>query len=192
MANKLEKYPDEEINQYMRLITGGANRMSNRIYDLLDFSRLGKDMIKSETDCNISLNEVLMDLTAIIEESDAEIIIEKLPLINCGDLKVVFQNLIINAIKFKKEDIPPVILISAFDTGKEFLFTIKDNGIGIEKEYYDRIFIIFQRLHTRTEYDGTGIGLSLCKKIVELHGGNIWVESEFGKGSTFYFTIPKT
>jgi light-regulated signal transduction histidine kinase (bacteriophytochrome) len=96
-----------------------------------------------------------------------------------------------NAIKFKREGVTPVITISATDTGKEFLFTIKDNGIGIEKEYFDRIFIIFQRLHLRTEYAGTGIGLSLCKKIIEMYGGKIWVESEFGKGSTFYFTIPK-
>ncbi|MEP7264491.1 MAG: ATP-binding protein, partial [Bacteroidota bacterium] len=89
------------------------------------------------------------------------------------------------------EDSPSIINISASDTGKEFLFSIEDNGIGIEKEYYDRIFIIFQRLHVRTEYAGTGIGLSLSKKIIELHGGKIWVESEFGKGSTFYFTMPK-
>jgi light-regulated signal transduction histidine kinase (bacteriophytochrome) len=176
----------------MRLIIGGATRMSNRIFDLLNYSRIGKDMIKAKTDCNISLQEVLTDLSALIEESGAEISIEKLPVIVCGDLKFVFQNLIINAIKFKSEGMAPVINISASERGKEFLFKIKDNGIGIEKEYYDRIFIIFQRLHTRTEYEGTGIGLSLCRKIIELHGGNIWVESELGKGSTFYFTIPKS
>jgi light-regulated signal transduction histidine kinase (bacteriophytochrome) len=149
-------------------------------------------MIKSETDCNILLNDVLIDLSVIIEESGVEINIEKLPTIICGDLKIVFQNLIVNAIKFKRNDISPVIHISASDKGKKFLFTFRDNGIGIEKDYYDRIFIIFQRLHTRAEYEGTGIGLSLCKKIIDLHGGNIWVESEFGKGSTFYFTIPKS
>ncbi len=191
LANKLEKYPDKDINEYIRLITGGADRMSKRIFDLLDFTRIGKDMDKSETDCNLLVHEVLTDLSVIIEESGAEINIEKLPVVICGDLNLVFQNLIVNAIKFKKVGISPVIHISASDTGKEFLFAIKDNGIGIEKEYKDRIFIIFQRLHTRTEYEGTGIGLSLCKKIVELHGGSIWVESEFGKGSTFYFTIPK-
>jgi light-regulated signal transduction histidine kinase (bacteriophytochrome) len=191
LANKLEPYDDKDMNQYMRLITGGANRMSKRIFDLLDYSTVGKNMSKLDTDCNLVLKDVLIDLSALIEESGAEINAEKLPITLCGDLQVVFQNLISNAIKFKKEGIPPVIDISASDTGKEFLFAFKDNGIGIEKEYNDRIFIIFQRLHTRTEYDGTGIGLSLCKKIVELHGGNIWVESEAGKGSTFYFTIPK-
>ncbi|MEO6190145.1 MAG: ATP-binding protein, partial [Saprospiraceae bacterium] len=133
----------------------------------------------------------LTDLTSIIEESGAEIHFDKLPFVVSSELKSVFLNLISNAIKFRREGIPPVINISSSDIGKEFLFTIKDNGIGIEKEYYDRIFIIFQRLHTRFEYAGTGIGLSLCKKIIELHGGKIWVESELGKGSTFYFTIPK-
>lgn len=191
LAKRLENYADEDMNQYMRLITGGTNRMSNRIFDLLDYSRIGNEMSKSERDCNIILNEVLIDLSAIIEESGAQITVEKLPVIVCGDLSVVFQNLIINAIKFKREGIPPIINISASDSGKEFLFKIKDTGIGIEKDYYDRIFMIFQRLHKRTEYEGTGIGLSLCKKIVELHGGNIWVESEFGKESIFYFTIPK-
>ncbi|MEO7171523.1 MAG: ATP-binding protein, partial [Ferruginibacter sp.] len=192
LAEKLEQYPDKEINEYMGLVSGGASRMSNLIFDLLEYSRIGKDMIKRATDCDKLVHEILTDLAAIIEESGAAIHIEKLPDINCFDLKSVFQNLIINAIKFKKEGIPPVVNISATDTGNEFLFIIKDNGIGIEKEYYDRIFIIFQRLHLRTEYAGTGIGLSLSKKIIEMHGGKIWVESEFGKGSTFYFTIPKS
>ncbi len=192
LAEKLENHPDKEINEYMSLVSGGANRMSNLIFDLLEYSRIGKDISKSATDCDKLVHEILTDLTAIIEESDAKIKIEKLPVIKCSDLKSVFQNLIINAIKFKKKGIPPVVNISATDTGKEFLFTIRDNGIGIKKEYCDRIFIIFQRLHLRTEYAGTGIGLSLTKKIIEMHGGKIWVESEFGEGSTFIFTIPKS
>ena len=191
LAKKLEKYPDEEINKYMSLVSGGANRMSNLIFDLLEYSRIGKDMSKSVTDCNELVHEILVDLSAIIEESGASFHIKKLPVVNCHDLKSVLQNLIINAIKFKKKYVPPVIDISASDTGKEFLFAIKDNGIGIEKDYYERIFIIFQRLHLRTEYAGTGIGLSLTRKINEMHNGKIWVESEFGEGSTFYFTIPK-
>ncbi len=192
LALKIETYPDEDMKEYMKVITGGASRMSKRIFDLLDFSRIGKDMSKTDKDCNILLQDVLIDLSAIIEESGADIQVAKLPKTNCGDLQVVFQNLITNAIKFKREDVPPVITISASDTGKEYLFEIKDNGIGIEKEYNEKIFVLFQRLHTRAEYEGTGIGLSLCQKIIELHGGNIWVESEFGEGSTFYFTIPKT
>lgn len=192
LTEKLENYPDEEINEYMSRIHGGAKRMSNLIFDLLEYSRIGKDLSMSTTDCNKLLHEILIDLTAIIHESSAEIHVNKLPVITSYDLKSVFQNLILNAIKFKKKGISPVINISSSDTGKEFLFTVKDNGIGIEKEYYDRIFIIFQRLHTRFEYTGTGIGLSQCKRIIELHGGKIWVESEFGNGSTFYFTIPKS
>ncbi|RXJ49567.1 PAS domain-containing protein [Gelidibacter gilvus] len=191
LATKLETYPDKDLKHYMSLISGGANRMSIRIYDLLNYSRIGNDMSKSEIDCNIAVSQVLMDLSAIIGESGAEIIIEKLPVIVSGNLTMVFQNLILNAVKFRREGVQPVVHISAVDRAKDFLFKIKDNGIGIEKDYYDRIFIIFQRLHTRTAYEGTGIGLSLCKKIIELHGGTIWVESEFGKGSTFYFTIPK-
>ncbi|MEQ8471076.1 MAG: ATP-binding protein [Marinoscillum sp.] len=191
LAKKLEKNPNDEVDKYMSLISGGANRMSNLIFDLLEYSRIGKDMSRSAIDCNKLVNEILTDLNAIIEESNAEIHVTNLPVVNGYDLKSVFQNLILNAIKFKKQDIAPVINITSTDSGKEFLFSIKDNGIGIEKDYYERIFIIFQRLHTRFEYEGTGIGLSLCKKIIDLHGGEIWVESEYGKGTTFYFTIPK-
>lgn len=191
LALKIEKYPDEDMKEYMKVITGGATRMSKRIFDLLEFSRIGKSMNKSDIDCNTLLHDVLIDISAMVEESGAEINVEKLPIANCSDLQVVFQNLITNAIKFKKEDVTPVIHISASDIGKEYLFAIKDNGIGIEQEYNERIFVLFQRLHTRSEYEGTGIGLSLCQKIIELHGGKLWVESELGKGSTFYFTIPK-
>jgi len=191
LSEKLAEYPDKEMNEYIGLISGGASRMSNLIFALLEYSRIGKDMCKRATDCDQLVQEVLTDLAALIKESDAIVHIEKLPVIHCYDLKSVFQNLIINAIKFKKKDVRPVVNISATDIGKEFLFIVKDNGIGIEKEYYDRIFIIFQRLHLRTEYEGTGIGLSLIKKIIEMHGGKIWVESALGEGSTFYFTIPK-
>ena len=191
LAEKLEGNPNKEIHEYMKRIIGGASRMSNLIFALLEYSRIGKEMSKTTTDCDKLVHEILSDLRIIINESAAEIQVEKLPLINCFDLKSVFQNLILNAIKFKNQGVPPVINISVSDTGKDFLFLIKDNGIGIEKEYYNRIFVIFQRLHLRTEYAGTGIGLSLSKKIIELHGGEIWVESELGKGSSFYFTIPK-
>ena len=193
LAEQLQEYPpNEDINKYMGLVTGGAKRMSNLIFDLLEYSRVGKEMAKRTIDCKKLVHEILVDLSATIEESGAKINIEKLPIIKCYELKSVFQNLIINAIKFKKKDVPPIINISGSDTGNEYLFAIKDNGIGIEKEYYDRIFIIFQRLHRRTEYKGTGIGLSLVKKIIEMHGGKIWVESVFCEETTFYFTIPKS
>ncbi len=191
LAEKVAGYPDPEMNQYMALISGSAERMSNLIFGLLEYSRVGRDMAKPATDCNQLVQEILTDLAVLIEESDASIHTEKLPVINSYDLKSVFQNLIINAIKFRKKGIPPVVNISAKETDKEVTFCVEDNGIGIEKEYYERIFIIFQRLHLRTEYAGTGIGLSLVRKIIEMHGGNIWVESAPGKGSSFYFTIPK-
>ena len=191
LAEKVAEYPDPEMNHYMSLISGGADRMSNLIFDLLEYSRVGKDMVKPATDCNQLLCEILTDLAVLIAETNASIQVQELPVINSYDLKSVFQNLIINAIKFRKDTVAPVVHVSAIDNGKEVQFCVADNGIGIEKEYYDRIFIIFQRLHLRTEYVGTGIGLSLARKIVEMHGGKIWVESELGKGSRFYFTIPK-
>ena len=192
LSEKLEAYPDQEISKYMGRVSGGAKRMSKLIFDLLEYSRAGKNMEMTKTDCNKLVQEILIDLATLIEESGALVTVEELPVIKSYELKSVFQNLIANAIKFKKNGIAPVVNISATDVGKDFLFIIKDNGIGIEKEYYEKIFIIFQRLHLRTEYEGTGIGLSLIKKVIEMHGGKIWVESEFGHGSTFYFTIPKS
>ncbi len=132
-----------------------------------------------------------MSLRASIQESNAKIIYDKLPTVNIDPVQLtqLFQNLIGNAIKFRSEK-PLEIHISATHKDNTWQFVVKDNGIGIEKQYAERIFLIFQRLHTRKQYPGTGIGLALCKKIVERHGGKIWMESEPGKGSTFYFTIP--
>ncbi len=110
---------------------------------------------------------------------------------NAGQLAQVFQNLVGNAIKFRRPDGAPSIHVSAVAAAHGWLFAVKDNGIGIEPQYAERIFVIFQRLHTRAEYPGTGIGLSVCKKVIERHGGRIWVESEFGAGATFYFTLPR-
>ncbi len=192
LGEKLSGSTDQEITTYMKLVQRGADRMSRLIFDLLEYSRVGRSLVTSSIDCNTLIAEILTDLNALIEESGAEIHVENLPTIEGYELKSVFQNLIINAIKFRKVAIAPILNISATDTGSEFLFIFKDNGIGIEKEYFERIFVIFQRLHLKTQYEGTGIGLSLTRKIIEMHGGRIWVESEFGKGSTFYFTIPKT
>ena len=192
LTQKLEAQPDNKAHEYLTYINGGAKRMSTLIFDLLEYSRIGKDTSKVQIDCNKMVHDIITGMSASIKECEAEIHVAKLPVLSGFIyLESVFQNLISNAIKFRKAEIHPIITISAIDKGKEFLFEIKDNGIGIEKEYYEKIFIIFQRLHTRREYEGTGIGLSQCKKIIELHGGAIWLESELGKGSTFKFTIPK-
>jgi light-regulated signal transduction histidine kinase (bacteriophytochrome) len=139
------------------------------------------------------LNEVLADLGTAINEAGAEITTDRLPVVRGypTEIKQLFQNLIINAIKFRQKNIPPQIHITGQKTNGNWLFAFKDNGIGIEEQHKERIFIIFQRLHTRNEYAGSGIGLAHCKKIVELHGGEIWIESEPLKGSTFHFTIPE-
>jgi light-regulated signal transduction histidine kinase (bacteriophytochrome) len=138
------------------------------------------------------LNEVIDDLGAAIKETSAQIEAEPLPALNGypTELKQLFQNLLINAIKFRKKDINPQIKIDAQRNNGHWDFKITDNGIGIEEQHKERIFIIFQRLHTRNEYEGSGIGLAHCKKIVELHGGKIWVESLLGEGTTFHFTLP--
>lgn len=192
LNEKTQVSADSDAKEYMRFITGAAKRMSALISDLLEYSRVGNDTAKSKIDLNALLKEILTDMSATIQETKAEINIGILPTVNgYVYLKSLFQNLISNAIKFTRENKTPVVTITSRDMGAEYLFSIKDNGIGIEKEYKERIFVIFQRLHTRNEYPGTGIGLSICKKIVDLHGGSIWVESVPGEGSTFNFTIPK-
>lgn len=183
---------DENADIYLNFIKGATSRMQTLISDLLEYSRIGSNKNITTIDCNEMVGNLLNDMKASIAESGGKINFKNLPVINAyPDLKSLFQNLIGNAVKFRKGSEKLVINITAKDKGKEWLFAIQDNGIGIEKKYYDRIFIIFQRLHSKEEYAGTGIGLAQCKKIIELHNGKIWIESELGKGSTFYFTIPK-
>ena len=185
---------DKDADRYLDVINKATGRMQTLIRDLLDYSRIGHDKNNTDIDCNLLLKDILNDMTIGIAESKATIHVGELPIVNgyLSGLKSLFQNLISNAIKFKKSDINPIVTISAQAKGQVLVFTIKDNGIGIDKAYFDKLFIIFQRLHNKSEYPGTGIGLANCNKIVELHGGKIWVESELGEGSTFYFTIPKT
>jgi PAS domain S-box-containing protein len=191
-----EKYAgklDEEGDKYIEFISKSATRMSLLVKDLLEYSLLGKESGKSVLDCNKLVDAVLFDLEGSIKKSSARITVQELPTISgCEtELRLLFQNLIENAIKYQKHNTVPEIKISAENHEKEWHFFVRDNGIGIDHKHYERIFIIFQRLHNRSEYDGTGIGLAHCKKIVELHGGRIWVESKPGAGSTFAFTIPK-
>jgi signal transduction histidine kinase len=182
----------DEGDKYLNSINKATVRMSNLIKDILEYSRIGKNKVFESVDCNKIVNDVLHDLETAIQESNAVINVGKLPVINgYSELRSLFQNLISNAIKYRKKDQQLVIDIGASKGEDEWNFWVKDNGIGIENIYFERIFTIFQKLHSQKEYPGTGIGLANCKKIVELHGGKIWVSSEPNIGSTFYFTIPQ-
>jgi PAS domain S-box-containing protein len=184
---------DENGNKYIDFISKAAIRMKELVTDLLEYSLLGKESARSTIDCNRIVEAALVDLDVSITKSNARIVVQELPTINgyATELRLLFQNLIANAIKYQKTGTVPQIDISAESHINNWLFKISDNGIGIDEKYRNKVFIIFQRLHNRNEYEGTGIGLAHCKKIVEMHGGNIWVESTLDKGSTFLFTIPK-
>jgi len=185
---------DGFADQYLTTISGATFRMQSLIRDLLEYSKIGAETKKSSIDCNTLLTYLLIDMNETIVEGKAEIHFDKLPVIDgyFSAVKSLFQNLISNAVKFRSRDINSLIIIWAEGNDDEWIFSVKDNGIGIDKDYYDKVFAIFQQLHTKGEYSGTGIGLAQAKKCVEMHGGRIWVESELGKGTTFYFTIPKT
>jgi PAS domain S-box-containing protein len=193
LAQHYEGRLDEKAKKFMDYAVDGAFRMQRLINDLLTYSRVGtRGKPLETTDTHALLGEAIINLAALIEEKRAIITNDDLPtvLADTSQLMQVFQNLISNAIKFQGENVPHVH-VSVQDKGREWVFSIRDNGIGIERRYADRVFVIFQRLHTRQEYPGTGIGLALCKRIVERHGGRIWFESEPGNGSTFFFTMPK-
>ncbi|MFH5832549.1 PAS domain-containing protein [Halalkalibaculum sp. DA384] len=185
---------DEKARQYIDFAVDGAGRMRQIILDLLNYSRVGQHEFERQNLClEELLNEILKLEHRAIEESGATVEWDPLPEIRAAETPVqqVFQNLIRNAIKYRRPECEPEIHISGEETGTHWKFSVSDNGIGIREEFQENIFNIFQRLHTQEEYSGTGIGLAVSKKIVEKHGGEIWVESEEGEGSTFYFTIAK-
>jgi len=183
---------DEKADKYLNFIVQSSDRMKVLIKDLLDYSRIGRKKELNKINCNELIKEVLADLDTAIKESNAAITVKELPVISGypTEMKQLFQNLLMNAMKFKKPGIAPEIKIEAHRNNGSWEFMCRDNGIGVDKQHQDRIFIIFQRLHTRNEYEGSGIGLAHCKKIVELHGGKIWIESVPQEGSTFHFTFP--
>lgn len=185
---------DDEARKYIGYATGGAQRMSALIDDLLNYSRVGRtDSPHEPVDLNVVLEQVTSDLTGRIEELDALINVRStLPTVlgNGTRLAQLFQNLISNALKFRSADRRPQIEIRCAQRDSYWEISVTDNGIGIEAEYFDRIFQVFQRLHTVDEYPGTGIGLAVCKKIVERHGGQLRVDSELDVGTTFYFELP--
>jgi PAS domain S-box-containing protein len=183
---------DPEADEFIAYAVDGATRMQRLIQDLLAYSRVGTRAKPFEVvDCEMLLDQVLANLKIAIAEQQAVIHHEPLPKLMADNtqLMTVFQNLIGNAIKFHG-DIAPIVHITAEQNGNEWLFSVRDNGIGIDPKYMDRLFIIFKRLHTKAEYPGTGIGLAICKKVIERHSGRIWIESEAGKGATFFFTLP--
>jgi light-regulated signal transduction histidine kinase (bacteriophytochrome) len=184
---------DDDAREFIGYAVDGANRMQRLINDLLEFSRVstrGKPLEK--TDVAEILGNVRANLSVAIEETGALVTNDFMPVVtaDAGQLGQLLQNLVGNGIKFRNGTRPHVH-VRAVATPHHWEFSVSDNGIGIEKQYFDRIFVIFQRLHTKGDYPGTGIGLALCKRIVERHGGRIWVESKPNEGSTFSFTIPK-
>ncbi len=183
---------DSDADEFIRFAEDGAIRMWKLINDLLVYSRVGTQGKELEpTDCETALQQSLDNLKMAIEENGVLVTRDPLPTVMADTPQLVqlFQNLLGNAIKFRRDE-PPRIHVSASRNGDGWIFSVRDNGIGIAPEYAKRIFIIFQRLHSREKYDGTGIGLAICQKIVERHGGRIWVESELGKGATFCFSLP--
>lgn len=193
---------DDNAREFMQFAVDGAMRMQRLIQDLLLYSRVGTRGKPFEpTPCDQVLDNALANLRLAVEESRAAITRDALPTILADPVQLtqLFQNLIGNALKFRGED-PPCIHVSALrrprtesafgGAREEWVVSVRDNGIGIEPRYFERIFIIFQRLHTHDQFPGTGIGLAICKKIVERHGGCIWVESTPGQGATFHFTFP--
>ncbi len=192
LAQRYQGKLDADADEFIAFAVEGAQRMQKLIQDLLTYSRLGTRREEFKPiECGQALGRALQNLAAPIEESGASITHGPLPTVvaDGSQLTQLFQNLVSNAIKFRDQQ-PPRVRISAERNGAEWTFAVQDGGIGIDPQYADRIFVIFQRLHPRNEYPGTGIGLAISKKIVERHGGRIWVESKVGEGATFKFTIP--
>ncbi len=193
LQNRYQDKLDDDANEFITYAVDGATRMQNLINDLLMFSRVGtRGKPLKTTDMNVVLEAVISIFRLAIEETNTTFTCDPLPVIIADQSQMIqlLQNLISNAIKFRSEE-PLHIQVSGEVRTNEWVFSVSDNGIGIDPKYFRRIFVIFHRLHRKGDYSGTGIGLAVCKKIIQRHEGKIWVESEIGKGSTFYFSIPK-
>jgi light-regulated signal transduction histidine kinase (bacteriophytochrome) len=193
IARRYNDRLDGDARDFMNYVVDGAARMKQLIEDLLAYSRVGtKGKEFKPVPLEAPLKRALTNLRAALEESGGAVTSDALPTVDVDEAQLaqLFQNLIGNALKFKGPAAPR-IHVSAREENAEWRVSIADNGIGIEPQYFERIFMLFQRLHTMGEYPGTGIGLAICKKVTERHGGRIWVESQLGAGSTFHFTLPK-
>ena len=191
----LDRKPhDEESRVYMEHVLKATSTMRTLILDLSELARIGEDADFESVSCQEVLEEVLLDLQTEIEEANADISVDSMPTVwgNRSHLFSLFKNLLSNAIKFRRPGVDPVISLSADANRTHHFFSIHDNGIGIKDKFRERIFVAFQRLHTASEFEGTGVGLAICKKIVDLHNGKIWVESIPGEGSNFHFTLDKS
>ena len=193
LARRYQGQLDEQADRYIQFVVGGAKRMQALVQDLLTYSRAGTQALQLEpVELEGVLKEVRDSLRLTIHEKGAQLSYSQLPALR-GDsrkLSLVFQNLITNALKFMSPGKEPQIHIAALREGSHWLLCVADNGIGFESAYAERIFGIFQRLHSVGAYPGTGMGLAICKRIVEAHGGRIWAESVVDVGSKFYFTLP--
>jgi PAS domain S-box-containing protein len=193
LAQRYKGRLDSDADEFIAFAVDGCNRMQGLIQDLLSYSRAGANAEPlREISCEVALEKTLRNLRPTIQDSGATVTHDSLPTIMTDETQLVqvFQNLIANAIKYRGDE-PPLIHVSATrNSGNEWVFSVRDNGMGMEPQYFERIFILFQRLHGREEFAGTGIGLAMCKKIVDRLGGRIWVESQPTKGSTFYFALP--
>jgi len=184
---------DPDARRLIDVSTSAAIRMRELINDLLEFSRVGSDIALTPIDLNELVTEILLEQQTDMQAVNATADVGPLPTImgHRTDIKQVFQNLISNGIKYRRQGVAPRLSIRAADDRTKHQFSISDNGIGIEPQYFDRVFQLFQRLHGRNQYSGTGIGLATCKKVVTMYGGDIWLESTPGEGTTFFFTLPK-
>jgi light-regulated signal transduction histidine kinase (bacteriophytochrome) len=194
LARRYRGKLDEDADEFLGFVVDGAEWMKQLLEGLLEYSRLGTTAARNgPIPMGRALEQALGNLGAAIAETHAKVTSEELPAVSAENLQMVqlFQNLVGNAIKFRRPGVPPEIRISASARDSQWVFKVADNGIGIDRRHAERIFAIFQRLHRRQEYPGAGVGLAICRKIVDLHGGHIWVESLPEGGTAFLFTIPR-
>lgn len=191
LARRYKGKLDNDADEFLGFITSGVSRMYKLLNEVLDYSKIDNEGVNEPVDTNEAVSQAILNARIIIEEKNATIEFDDLPKILMSSIHIIqlFQNLIVNGVKYNDKE-QPELKISGVRHSNNFIFSVRDNGIGIEKVYKDKIFDMFQRLHGKEEYAGTGIGLAICKKIVNQYNGEIWVESEVGKGSTFFISLP--